>query len=52
MREVSGKLTRHLATNDEATADCRHDLSELLAREEALARELDYFHLRTPAGRS
>jgi methyl-accepting chemotaxis protein len=51
MREASGKLTRHLATNNDTSADCRRDLADLLAREESLSRELDYFRLRAPGGK-
>jgi methyl-accepting chemotaxis protein len=50
VREASAKLSRHLATSDDASAECRRDLADLLAREEALVRELEYFRLRTPAG--
>jgi methyl-accepting chemotaxis protein len=49
MRAASAKLPRHLASQDAATAECRGDLAELLAREDALIRELDFFRLRPPA---
>jgi methyl-accepting chemotaxis protein len=49
VREASARLQPHLAVdNNEATAECRRDLAALLAREEELARELDYFRLRFP----
>jgi hypothetical protein len=34
---------------DPATAECRRDLEDLLAREDALIRDLDFFRLRKPA---
>lgn len=51
MRQASGKLTRHLATADDATTECRRDLADLLEREETLVRELDYFRLRARGGK-
>lgn len=50
MRDASGKLTRHIATGDSANEQCRRDLADMLAREDSLARELDYFRLRKPGG--
>jgi methyl-accepting chemotaxis protein len=50
MRDASGKLTRHIAAGDNANDQCRRDLGDMLAREETLARELDYFRLRKPGG--
>lgn len=44
----SAKLSRHMATSAGASDECRKDLGELLAREAALIRELEFFHLRTP----
>jgi methyl-accepting chemotaxis protein len=49
MRAASVKLPRHLDSLDPGTAECRRDLEELLAREDALIRELDFFRLRPPA---
>lgn len=51
VRESSTKLMRHLESAEGASPECRRDLAELLAREEALVRELEFFHLRQPAGR-
>ena len=48
MRVSSAKLSRHMADSEGASAECRKDLGELLAREEALIREMEFFHLRTP----
>jgi len=48
MRVASAKLSRHMSDATGATAECRRDLGELLAREEALVRELEFFRLRTP----
>lgn len=49
VREASAKLPRHLARADESTAECRRDLEDLLARGDALIRDLDFFRLRQPA---
>lgn len=49
VRESSAKISRHLEDSVSASPDCRRDLGELLAREEALSREMDFFHLRSPA---
>jgi methyl-accepting chemotaxis protein len=51
MRAASGKLSRHIATTDDANDQCRRDLADLLAREESLIRELDYFRLRSAGGK-
>lgn len=51
VREASAKLKRHLDDSGTASADCRKDLGDLLAREEALAREMEFFRLRTPSGK-
>jgi len=51
VRDSSTKLLRHLEMAEGATPECRRDLGELLAREESLVRELEFFHLRPPAGR-
>ncbi|MHB8837194.1 MAG: hypothetical protein ACYC9Y_16005 [Candidatus Methylomirabilia bacterium] len=48
MRVSSVSLSRHMADSASASAECRKDLSELLAREEALMREMEFFRLRTP----
>jgi len=48
MRESSAKLSRHMSDTGGSSADCRQGLSELLAREEALIREMEFFRLRTP----
>jgi len=50
MRESSAKLSRHMADSAGASDECRKDLGELLAREEALIREMEFFRLRTPDG--
>lgn len=50
VRESSSKLSRHIA-GPEDNVECRRDVAEMLAREEALFRELEFFHLRTPADR-
>jgi methyl-accepting chemotaxis protein len=49
VREASAKLPRHLEAADATNAECRRDLSELLAREDALVRDLEFFRLRAPA---
>ena len=49
MREASAKLPRHLESADAANAECRRDLADLLAREDALIRDLEFFRLRAPA---
>jgi methyl-accepting chemotaxis protein len=51
VREASAKLPRHLNTLDASTAECRKDLEDLLAREDALIRDLDFFRLRPPTGK-
>lgn len=48
MRASSANLSRHMADSQGASAECRKDLGELLAREEALIREMEFFRLRTP----
>ena len=48
IRTSSSKLSRHMADSAGASDECRKDLGELLAREEALIREMDFFRLRTP----
>jgi methyl-accepting chemotaxis protein len=50
MRVSSAKLARHMADSEGASAECRKDLGDLLAREESLIRELEFFHLRKPDG--
>jgi methyl-accepting chemotaxis protein len=52
VRDSSTKLLRHLEIAEGTSPECRKDLGELLAHEEALVRELEFFHLRPPAGRS
>lgn len=51
MREASGSLSRHITSGDSANEDCRRNLADLLAREESLVRELDYFRLRKTGGK-
>ena len=51
MRDASNKLSRNIATDDGANERCRRDLADLLAREESLSRELDYFRLRKAGGK-
>jgi len=48
MRVASAKLARHMSDSAGASDECRKDLGELLAREEALIRELEFFRLRAP----
>ena len=48
MRVSSAKLSIHMADSKGATDECRKDLGELLAREEALISEMEFFRLRTP----
>jgi len=50
MRVSSAKLSRHMSDSDGPSDECRKDLGELLAREEALIREMEFFRLRTPDG--
>jgi len=50
MRESSARLSRRIVACDGASTECRKDIGELLAREEALHRELEFFRLRTPDG--
>jgi len=52
MRASSANLSRHMAASEGASAECRKDLGELLAREEALIVEMEFFHLRTPDGKA
>ncbi len=52
MREASAKLSHHLDASGSASTECRKDLGDLLAREEALAREIEFFRLRTSPGKS
>jgi methyl-accepting chemotaxis protein len=49
VRAASTKLPGHMKSLDASTAECRKDLEDLLAREDALIRDLDFFRLRTPA---
>lgn len=48
VRESSTKLSRHLVVSEETSPECRKDVGDMLAREEALFRELEFFHLRPP----
>jgi methyl-accepting chemotaxis protein len=50
MRASSAKLARHMAASEGASAECRKDLGDLLAREEDLIREMEFFRLRSPDG--
>jgi methyl-accepting chemotaxis protein len=50
VRVSAAKLSRHMAVSQGASDECRKDLGELLAREEALIKELEFFHLRNPDG--
>jgi methyl-accepting chemotaxis protein len=50
MRESSGKLSRRLADCSGASTECCREVGELLVREEALIREMEFFRLRSPAG--
>jgi methyl-accepting chemotaxis protein len=51
MREASAKLSRRLAACNGASADCRREVGDLLVREEALVREMEFFRVRTPPGK-
>jgi methyl-accepting chemotaxis protein len=51
VRGSAAKLSRHMADSAGATDECRRDMSELLAREEDLIRELEFFRLRSPDGK-
>lgn len=48
MGVASAKISRHMAASAGASDECRKDLGELLAREEALVREMEFFRLRAP----
>lgn len=48
VRDSAAKLHRHLDQAGGATAECRADLEELLAREAVLTRDMEFFHLRKP----
>jgi methyl-accepting chemotaxis protein len=50
MRESSAKLSRRLEACTGASTECRKEVRELLAREEALVRHMEFFRLRSPAG--
>ena len=50
VRVSAARLSRHMADSGSASDECRKDLGELLAREEDLIRELEFFRLRTPDG--
>jgi methyl-accepting chemotaxis protein len=45
VQAATAKLSAHLVA-DTGTDACRKDLAELLARSEALHRDIDFFHLR------
>jgi methyl-accepting chemotaxis protein len=51
MRESSAKLSRRLEACNGASADCRREVGDLLVREEALIREMEFFRVRTPPGK-
>ena len=48
MRVSSAKLSSRIAICQGASTECRKDVGELLAREEALLQEMEFFHVRTP----
>ena len=48
MRGSSAKLSSRIVVCQGASAECRKDIGELLAREENLLREMEFFHVRTP----
>jgi methyl-accepting chemotaxis protein len=50
MRETSAKLSSRLEACTGQSTECRREVRELLAREEALVREMEFFRLRSPAG--
>jgi methyl-accepting chemotaxis protein len=50
MRASSARLSRRLEACTGQSTECRQDVHELLAREEALVRDMEFFRLRSPAG--
>ena len=50
MRTSSAKLSRRIVVCEGASTECRKDIEELLAREETLLREMEFFRLRPPDG--
>ena len=50
MRESSARLSRRLEACTGQSTECRKDVHELLAREEALVQEMEFFRLRSQAG--
>lgn len=48
VRESSAVLSRRIGICDGANVECRKDIGNLLAREEDLLREMDFFRVRTP----
>jgi methyl-accepting chemotaxis protein len=50
MRTASAKLSRRIVVCEGASSECRKDIGELLAREETLLREMEFFRLRPPEG--
>lgn len=49
MRASSAQLSRRIVVCEGASAECRKEVDEVLAREEALVREMEFFRLRPPA---
>jgi len=50
MRTSSAKLSRRIVVCEGASTECRKDIAAVLAREEALLREMEFFRLRAPDG--
>lgn len=49
MRASSAQLSRRIVVCEGASSECRKEVGEVLAREEALVREMEFFRLRPPA---
>jgi len=45
---TSAALSSHVAGCDGVSPECRKELGDLLAREDAMLREMEFFHLRAP----
>jgi methyl-accepting chemotaxis protein len=50
MRESSARLSSRLEACTGHSTECRKEVRELLAREEALVRDMEFFRLRATAG--
>jgi methyl-accepting chemotaxis protein len=49
MRASSSQLSRRIVLCEGASTECRKEVEQVLAREEALIKEMEFFHLRPPA---